>query len=276
MISIARRAKIESVLDYWLSLRPSFLWAPTSQVTLLLDRATGRRGIPSGTGWGVGPGGIRYVAPNSNDSWIEFQTNFNLGTNEPHLTAAIVSVDDPASITGAFAKFGSGVNGIGFGAGNTTFDNSGGKAIMLYESLAWYTSGSAPFVSGLNCSYLGRTSESVIVSGAWPQVTEAQSSGSWLSADSQLRINGYMTARGSNAKVHALAVFLRSLSNADFVSFRSEVFRPLRNYIGVSRAEVDRLFTPQRRRIPVAGAAAPTTFIPSWVRQNSRVLGGGV
>ena len=41
-------------------------------------------------------------------------------------------------------------------------------------------------------------------------------------------------------------------------------------------ADHPRIIYPRRRIITPVGAAAPTTFIPSWARQNSRVIGGGV
>lgn len=73
-------------------------------------------------------------------------------------------------------------------------------------------------------------------------------------------INGYTNWTRSHR--HALqAGWNRSLTASERIA------------VGVNPWQI---FAPRRIIIPAGTAAAPTTFIPSWARQNSRVIGGGV
>ena len=243
-----RYTRIEPVIDFWKSRNPAFLWAPTSLDTLLLDRARGLKGTPVGLGATIRPGGIVQV-PGGTSSYITFPTNVGIGGGiSPFIGVMLVSVVDPSSLTGEFLKIGGVVNGLGYGAGATTFDDTGGNIVLLQEAVAWTVGPASAFVSGLNVLAFGVTNQSVnvftsLTNGSDVSNTAASSN---IAPDPFLSINGAAGGRNSNAKVHAIAIYQKSLTNAEFVAERALLAAPALKLGIIQRSSVDSMFVARR------------------------------
>lgn len=233
-------ASLAAILQFWRSRNPAFFWAPDSPSNLLRDQAGGIVGKRVGPK-AVGIGGLVNPRGNSSDSWIEFPTNVGLAADSPFIGMMAVSITNPLKVTGAFLKIGNTSNGLGFGGGASTFDDVGDRNVILLEQRAWATNSNANcFVQGLNIMSFGFTSQGSVtfinhVSGA-----DRSGVSSYYAPSANLYINGYTTSRGTNAKVHAVAIYNKSLTDANYITERNALARPTTSVWRAPREAVDR------------------------------------
>lgn len=211
------------------------------------------------------------VARNPNSSTIAFLPNSSLNVLG-HITVA------------SFAAFGDGgdryliANSSGNGATNTPF--AFGYAGSIGISFARANTGFRVWTSGTNV---------VPVAGEFALLSVSQTNnisvnprfyknGVFDTATPVERYQGGGTGEAT-ANTNNVLLFNRNDNATPHVGLTIFVAVWNRVLLDAEHAELSRnywrLFAPRRIIIPV-GAAAPTTFIPSWARQNSRVIGGGV
>lgn len=247
LVSVGKhQAGIEKYLKLWRTRQPAFLWAPTNPSNLLLDQAGGLTGKLVGAN--VLPGGIVNPIANANTNYIQFATNLGISSNtDGYIGIALITIIDPTAVTGQFVKIGNLSSGIGYGAGNTAFSDSGSKMISVYEVIRWNTGAGSAFGKGLNVVTFGNTSDGVCsftnqtTAGGVDDNFTYQS----IAPTAVLQIAGGDTSRGTNVKIHAVAIYHKSLSNANFVPERSLLASPFIPLYGKARGEIDQLFAPQ-------------------------------
>lgn len=269
---------IERILAHWRAENPSFLWIPTAGKYLLHDRISGYVGRPIlGGGALVTRAGFRNTVANSSSNYIQWDTNAGVTTGTTNFIGmALVSVLDPAAVTGTIVKIGNSTTGLGFGGGNTTLENSGVKLVTLAEGIVWYANGS--YTAGLNVVSFGYSSDGNVRMNNYGSSSNAVSSpgASYNAPSAVLHIGGYFTSRGTNMIPHAVAVFRRSsLSGAEFDDETLRLGRKLQNLLRAPRPYVEGLFKPRRIWVPGA-AGAGSSFNAAWVRNRSQVIGAGV
>ncbi len=245
-------APVERVVAFLAEQLPTFLWAPTSPETLLLDRARGLIGTRKGA-CNLGPGGLDGVGANSSTEWIEFAANAGLDMIGPPaggIAVMAVTITDPSAVTGCFLKIGDATGGLGFGAGDTTFEDVGSRMIILREGTAWHPHATGgDFVAGLNIFVGAQTSEGAFVMENVTAGTSLQIGAiGGLNPTSNIYINGYYANRGSNAQVNLAATWPLHVTNADFVLFYNKVLSGLLTLDKApNRGAVQRLFRPIHR-----------------------------
>jgi len=269
MLNGASGKPIVDVVNWWAAQAPAFLWAPNSVSNLLRDRARGIVGTLAGTK-PLTYGGLVSPAANTATDWIEFPTNIGLGASGGFIGVMLVSVIDPSAMTGAFVKIGNDVDGIGFGAGNTSVETTGSALVALNESHAWYPGSANSCVKGLNAIYFGISDTAV-----WEISTATglgvAAGGAYDAPTARLRVNGYVTNRGSNCKVHALALWNGMVANALWQATavsRLGTAATLLN--GMPRALADQHFVPLSRPVfapsaAAAGSTITTATLPAGV-----------
>jgi hypothetical protein len=242
------RARIWDYLDSWWEQSPDFFWVPDSQATLLLERKKGVFGYRVGSVL-LTNGGI--VNPRTgNETSITFDTSINLVNGESFIASLLVSVLDPAAVSGSLFKIGSSSNGWAFGAGNPYFESAASSGlVLLREGLAWGTASTSAWVRGVNVVSGGTTSDGW--SKAYNSTTGVAAdlnSPNINNASNYVSLNGYTSGnnRSSNIKVHAAAFWKRSLTTAQFESFRDARAREVAALQRLPREGMDRLFVPQR------------------------------
>ncbi|MCK9622603.1 MAG: hypothetical protein M0R47_18965 [Methylobacter sp.] len=236
--SVHQKPIIHRLIQDWQVNKPDFLWVPTVN-----DRFNARNGI-IGTTHGsaiVTTGGIANPVANSS-SGIYFPTNLGMVHDSRYIGIMLVTIDDPANVTGCFLKIGGDSDGIGFGGGNTSFDDSGSKLIMLRENVAWHTGSNNSFIKGLNILTFGLTSDAAttytnISSGAGNDLAGVYP----LAPSSRIAINGY-NGRGSNAVVHAVGIWKTAYNNSNFVAERERLAKRLLPFSGVARKNIIKNF----------------------------------
>ncbi len=264
--------QIQPVIDFWESRRPDFLWAPTSPDKWLKDQAKGLTGRVQGSAGAIQAGGIPRVVANSADSYLTFPTNCGIGGGASNFIGVmLVEIIDPTAVTGAFLKIGDTAGGLGYGGGNTTFEDSGGKAIILQEAVAWRVSASsAVFTRGLNVLAFGVDSvDNTLVNLNTGLGISSPTASSNLAPSSVIQINGYTTNRGSNVRVLAVAIYAGTAYSNQLATTLGIPAVAFRTYRGTQK-----LFN-QSRRIWVPVAAAGATFKPAWARGCNTVISSG-
>lgn len=256
-------APIEHLFAGLKATNPNFLWLPTSDETLLLDRGCGPNTGSVGKanfGTQVSYGGMTRPPITSLGREIIFPSTAGLSAaGAPFCALVLVDIPDPSSVTGCFLKVDTGAGGFGVGGGATDVDTVGNKLVFLRENVAWHVSASAGFIRGLNAIIVLGTNESVF--GAINLTTGADAStvlaynAMWVG---ELGIGGYGGARATNATVRAVAIWNVSHTNAEHIAFRQMVAAPFVALSGLSGPE---LFTPRKLFIPgaAAGGGSPQT-----------------
>lgn len=231
---------------------PNFLWVPGGEENYARDQVNNLPGTPA-AGALFEASGLSVPIANGAGSYLKFATNAGVsGASTPFIGLMLVTVRDPSAVTGAFLKIGGAPDGLGFGAGGTTFDDVGSGLIALREALAWHT-GSGTLVAGLNILTFGYTTNSVLAVINMTNSSETSAVvGSWLAPSAELYINGYATNRSSNVKVHAVYVSARSFDNTAFVAERERLAALFGGLSRVPREDVDAWFEPERILVPVA------------------------
>lgn len=243
---------LTTLVSAWKAHKPSFLWVPTAG-KLLTDQVRGVRGRIVGKAL-LAPGGIINPVANSATGYLSFPTNANTtGTGRAFLGAMIVYVKDPASVTGSFVKIGGDSDGIGFGAGNSTFEDSGTKAVGLVEAIAWQPGTANFFCRGVNVIVFGYDTSKVV--RMYNQTTGIDSSvaGGYtvISPSNIIRINGYTTNRTSNVQVCAVAVFGNVVPTTAYIDQFIRATRPAARPIGrMGRGGLDSLFRARYYGLP--------------------------
>lgn len=272
MLILERPSAISRYVQIWRDNRPDFLWVPDSQHNLLRDQAKGVVGKVVGNRPLALGGLVNPVAASSTD-WIEFPTNVGIvANNTKFIGVALVSIPDASSQRGAFLKIGSDANGLGYGFGNFSFDDSGSKLVLLRENISWNISSASALASGLNvltfgsCTYgagVGNFLTNMTASWAEAGVAAAGTQ----SIDARLRINGYVTSRGTASIVHALAIFRVDLSEAEYSAARTKLSNPQLALNRIPFPHARNLFNARRIHIPTAAAAAgvPTLSASTYV-----------
>lgn len=246
---------------------PSFLWAPWDVDSAFRDLA--RSAAPTGTRLTVDAGGVWPRAGNDAD-FLKFNSTLpSLSTyNSGFVGCAVVSITAPSAVTGAFLKIGGGgANGLGFGGGSTNFEDSGSRGIMLRENVAWHTSATGFWASGVNILTFGVTSGTIMVLTNHTTGSEVAMSvpGSNAYADTTISIAGCLTARGFCGGVHALAIYEKALPESSpftYQDFRDNLSRILRPLQGMQAHEVSAYSRARRSRavgVAPAGMAAALT-----------------
>jgi len=264
-----RQSGIARLLREWSEAGPDFLWVPDSPETLLVDQARGVQGWVAGTK-PLGFGGLQGTVNNSGTDWVEFPTNVGItANNTPFFGVALVSIPDQTAAAGCFLKIGGDTNGLGFGFGDTTFENTGSRMILRLEYIAWLTSATSALARGLNVVSFGNavfgSNGTIINHNATSGSNILTFAGGTQAIDARLRINGYTTSRGTGAQVHAVAIFRRSLAlDGDaYVNFRTRLTTPPRQLDRQAFGVVPRLFAPRRIWVPQAGITGLPTLTAS-------------
>lgn len=243
---------LTTLVSAWKAYKPSFLWVPTAG-KLLTDQVRGVRGRIVGKAL-LAPGGIINPVANSATGYLSFPTNANTtGAGRAFLGAMIVYVKDPASVTGSFVKVGGDSDGVGFGAGNSTFEDSGTKAMGLVEAIAWQPGTANFFCRGVNVIVFGYDTSKVV--RMYNQTTGIDSSvaGGYtvISPSNIIRINGYLTNRTSNVQVCAVAVFGNVAPTTAYIDQFIRATRPAGRAIGrMGRGGLDSLFRARYYGLP--------------------------
>ena len=213
----------------------------------------------------LGYGGLVGTVNNNGTDWIEFDTNVGIVANNTRFIGlALVSVPDAANASGCYLKIGSDANGLGFGFGNTTFENAGSKLVLLREGIAWFVGTGTQLVNGLNVLSFGvaenGSSGHTVNYNTTTAVEVGTSAASTASISARLRINGYTSLRGTGSTVHAVAIFKRSLtvSGNQFADFRTRLASPARAIEKTPADGVRKLFEPRRDWVPSSASGPPT------------------
>ena len=249
------KSTIESALAPWIAERPDFLWIPTNPRTILLDRISGAIGEAKNGAVPSVAGPTNYVGNSLR------HLEFNVPASYPNglLMMVLLSVEDPTAMTGCFIKVGNDSYGLGLGAGNTTFEDTGSKRIGLIEGVAWRAGASSAFTKGLNVAALFVGNNNAQLNTATNFEGEG-TSGSWTASSNQIRVGGYVTNRGANARVLAAAVYGQSRTNEAWATWYDSRVIEVRELLQTPHADVERLFRARSRRVwavsPVSGGAA--------------------
>jgi hypothetical protein len=258
---IAKRlqgAPIERYLQPWLAEQPDFFWCPTSGAALLEDRVRGKRGAAL-NGAQVGPGGV--ISPASSTTigkHLYFNTNVGVAASTPHVVTMLVSASTESTY-GTLFKLGF-AGGYGIGHGENSGEDAGTRILLLQEGVSWTRSGQNAWANGLNVVSCGYTNQGVLFATNHTIGTEAAIQSASPTISEHLYINGRNESIGSSFKVHALAIFKKSLANEESGVFRAKLRDRFRDLEGKPTGFIDSLFVPKRRTLfPVSTPASTTS-----------------
>lgn len=267
---------IESALAPWEQAKPMFLWVPTNPRTMLLDRVSGTHGEATA-------GSVPDIGgPNNNIGNSSRGLTFNTGTlfngySNPYIAILLVSIEDPASLTGAFLKIGGDAStGVGVGAGGSNFDTTGNNLINLLEGHSWGAGPSNAFVKGLNLVHVAATYQSdllqagVINTGLY---FDRNNGGAWPTAGNTITIGGY-SGRGTNARVQAVAIYPMTGTSAEYLAFAQARGADVQHLLGTPYADATALFRETARRNWAVGTVSGSFSATGSITSSGSVVTG--